>query len=274
MNVDGRSPRGIAARAIGVARGAAALAGWRLRTRGATVVTYHDVTDDPANPTDQVSPLMLRAQLEAAVRLGVQFVPLPSLCERWARGELVDGLGAITFDDALIGVHRHAVEILADLGLPATVFVVSDRLGIDAPDWYPGSAPVMTADELDDVARAGIDIQSHSRTHADLPTLDASGLARELGDSRAALSDRLGRDVEYLAYPFGHYDERVCATAQKVGYRAAFTFRTGRVKAGLDAFRLPRLPMPSDARGLRLAYDLARPPSSFPESQLGAVTGG
>jgi peptidoglycan/xylan/chitin deacetylase (PgdA/CDA1 family) len=269
---DGRSPRSIVGRAIGVARATGTMAGWRLRTRGASVLTYHDVTDYPTN--EQVSLAVLRAQLSAAMRWGVQFVPLPVLAERLLRGEPVDRLGAITFDDALVGVHRNAVMVLSELGLPATVFVVSDRLGVASPDWYPGSDRVMTVDELREVAGAGLDIQSHSRTHADLPQLSGPALDRELCDSRAVLSDLLGRDVEYLAYPFGHYDARVCKAAQQAGYSAAFTFRNGRVTAGLDPYRLPRLPMWTDARRLRLAYNLARPPWSFPPHQVGAVTDG
>ncbi len=272
--MEGRSPGAIAARAVGVVRGAAALAGWRLRTKGASVLTYHDVTDDPSNPTEQVSPAALRAQLSTAARLGLEFVTLPELGERVLRGESVDRLGAITFDDALAGVHRHALGILAELGLPATVFVVSDRIGVVAPAWYPGSDRVMTVQELREAADTGIDIQSHTRTHADLPSLDGSELDRELAGARASLSDLLGRDVEYLAYPFGYYDDHVCTAARRAGYRAAFTFRNGRITSGLDPFRLPRLPMWTEGSSLRLAYNLARPERSFPETQLAAVTSG
>lgn len=272
--MENRSPTAIAGRAAGVARGTAALAGWRLRPRGASVLTYHDVTDDPANPTEQVSPQALRTQLSTAVRLGIRFVPLPELMDRVLRGETVDGLGAVTFDDALVGVHRHAVEILHDLDLPATVFVVSDRIGVAAPDWYPGSDRVMTADELREVADAGLDIESHTRTHADLPAIEGSELDRELAGARSALGELLGRDVEYLAYPFGHYDAHVCAAVRDSGYRAAFTFRNGRLTPGLDPYRLPRLPMWTDGSTLRLAYNLARPPGSFPETQLASVTSG
>lgn len=268
----GRSLLSIAGRAAGLGRGAAALAGWRLGTPGAIVLTYHDVTDDPANPTEQVSPSVLRAQLSAAARWGVRFVPLAELVERLQRGESVDRLGAITFDDALVGVYRHAVEVLSALGLPATVFVVSDRLGVEAPDWHPGSDRVMSITELREVADAGIDIESHSRTHADLPTLDGGALEHELAGSRAELSDLLGRDIEYLAYPFGHYDATVRTAARQAGYRAAFTFQAGRATPGLDPYELPRVSMWTDARRLRLAYNLARPPWSFPDNQLGAVT--
>jgi peptidoglycan/xylan/chitin deacetylase (PgdA/CDA1 family) len=272
--VELRSPRSIVGRAVGAVRGAAALAGWRLRTQGASVLTYHDVTDDPANPTEQVSPSALRAQLSTAVRLGVRFVSLPTLADLLLRGEPVDRLGAITFDDALAGVHRHAVEILRDLDLPATVFVVSDRIGVAEPDWYPGSDRVMSAEELREVADAGLDIQSHTRTHADLPTLEDNELDRELAEARVVLGNLLGRDVVYLAYPFGHYDAHVRAAVHRAGYRAAFTFRNGRITPGLDPYRLPRLPMWTDGNALRLAYNLARPSQSFPETQLAAVTSG
>jgi peptidoglycan/xylan/chitin deacetylase (PgdA/CDA1 family) len=267
-----RSPRSIAGRAIGLARGAGALAGWRLRPRGASVLTYHDVTDDPDVTTEQVSPSVLRAQLSAAAHMGMQFVPLPELGERLLRGDPVDGLAAITFDDALVGVHRNALGILSELGLPATVFVVADRLGVREPDWYPGSDRVMTAGELREIADGGLDIQSHTATHADLPTLDAHVLDRELAGARASLSELLGKEVEYLAYPFGNYDPDVCEATRQAGYLAAFTFRNGRVTPDLDPYRLPRLPMWTEAGRLRLAYNLARPPSSFPPHQRAAVT--
>src|SRR5207302_6251941 len=57
-----RTPRSMVGRAVGVARGTAAMAGWRPQPHGASVLTYHDVTDDPANPTEQVTPAVLRAQ--------------------------------------------------------------------------------------------------------------------------------------------------------------------------------------------------------------------
>jgi peptidoglycan/xylan/chitin deacetylase (PgdA/CDA1 family) len=267
-----RTPRSLVGRAVGVVRGTGAMAGWRPRPRGASVLTYHDVTDDPSNPTEQVTPAALRAQLRAALNWGVRFVPLPDLCERVLRGEPVDGLAAITFDDALVGVYRSAVAVLSDLDLPATVFVVSDRLGTEAPIWYPGSDRVMAVEELREVAAAGLDVQSHTRTHPDLPSLTGADLDRELAGSRAALRDLLGRDIEYLAYPFGHFDDHVRRAAREAGYRAAFTFRNGRVAPGLDPYRLPRVPMWTDARRFRLAYNLARPTWSFPENQVDSVT--
>jgi peptidoglycan/xylan/chitin deacetylase (PgdA/CDA1 family) len=260
-------------RAVGTVRGASALAGARLRGRGAVVFTYHDVTDDPANTSDQVTPGALRADLEAAQRWGLRWVGLPELVTRFLDGGRLDGVAAVTFDDALIGVHRHAVGILGELGVPATVFAVSQRLGTGTPEWYAGSDRVMTPQELREVADAGITVHSHTRTHAHLPAItDPEALGGELAGARTDLEQLLGRPVEYLAYPFGYFDRRVRAAAEAAGYRAAFTFLSGRIVPGLDRYRLPRFPMSSRHRPSRLAYQLARPASSFRDFQPETVT--
>jgi peptidoglycan/xylan/chitin deacetylase (PgdA/CDA1 family) len=260
-------------RAFGTARGAGALLGASLRGRGAVVFTYHDVTDDPENTSDQVTPGALRADLVAAQRWGLRWIGLPELAIRFLAGDRLDGLAAVTFDDALIGVHRHAVGILGELGVPATVFAVSRRLGTGTPEWYAGSDRVMTSDELLEVADAGFTVQSHTRTHADLPAVaDPEALHAELAGARTDLEQLLGRPVEYLAYPFGYFDRRVRDAVEAAGYRAAFTFLPGRIVPGLDRFRLPRFPMWSDHRRIRLAYLLARPVSSFRDFQPETVT--
>lgn len=260
-------------RAVGTVRGASALVGARVRGHGAVVFTYHDVTDDAANTSDQVTPGALRADLMAAQRWGLRFVDLPELTARFFAGDRLDGLAAVTFDDALVGVHRHAVPLLAELGVPGTVFAVSSRLGTGVPEWYPGSDRVMTPAELLEVADAGLAIQSHTRTHADLVAVtDSPTLREQLSGAREDLEQLLGRPVEYLAYPFGYFDRRVREATAAAGYRAAFSFLPGRIVAGLDRFRLPRFPMWSRHRRARLAYQLARPASSFRDFQPEAVT--
>ena len=119
---------------------AAALTLGRLRVRGkgAAVLCYHDVGTDPANTTEYyVAPDLLRHHLDWIRDWGYTFVPLAELVDRIEAGRELDGLCAVTFDDALVGVGEHAAPILAAAGVPATVFVVTDVLGIDPPFW-PG----------------------------------------------------------------------------------------------------------------------------------------
>lgn len=261
------------ARLSGVARAGLALAGRGVATEGAVVLAYHDVGDDPANRTDYyVSPTQLRRQLTTAADVGVRFVPLATLTETFLAGEPVDGLGTVVFDDGLVGVHRHALPLLCELGVPATVFAVSRGAG-SAPSWWPGAARLMTRAELAEVAGAGCTVASHTRTHRSLPGLDATALADELVGARRELEDLVQAPVDLLAYPFGHHDGRVREAVAGAGYRAGFSFLNGRITAGLDRYRLPRLTMWSGQGRSRLAYHLSRPPASWPDTQPEAVTG-
>jgi peptidoglycan/xylan/chitin deacetylase (PgdA/CDA1 family) len=55
------------------------------------------------------------------------------------------------------------------------------------------------------------------------------------------LQHLLGRQVDYLAYPFGHLDERVVSAARKAGYRAGFSTQPGFNRPDVDRFRIRRI---------------------------------
>jgi peptidoglycan/xylan/chitin deacetylase (PgdA/CDA1 family) len=262
-----------AGRLSGSLRATRLLAGDKLRNEGAVVLAYHDVGDDPSNKTDYyVSSDRFRAHLVWAMEWGLQFVGLQELSEALIQGENVDRLAAIAFDDSLVGVHHHAMPILLELGLPATVFTVSAALG-EKPPWWEGAARAMTRDELLEMVAAGFSIGSHTRTHPSLPHLDRASSRHEIEDSRIELEDLIGASVELFAYPFGHYDSEIRALVAENGYRAAYSFLNGRIDVGLDPYRLPRLNMWQGQDRKRLAYHLARRAHSWPPHQLEVVVG-
>ncbi|HLI25226.1 MAG TPA: polysaccharide deacetylase family protein, partial [Acidimicrobiales bacterium] len=165
------------------------LAGGRPAVAGGLVLAYHDVGDDPSNTTDYyIHPRLLRRQLSWARDSGLRFVDLMELSRRVVAGEDVGGLAAVCFDDSLAGVHHHALPVLTDLGVPATVFAVSGVLGRD-PAWWPGARRVMTRHELQEWVASGLRVGSHTRTHASLPAVSGAGLAEEVRGSRAELED-------------------------------------------------------------------------------------
>jgi peptidoglycan/xylan/chitin deacetylase (PgdA/CDA1 family) len=263
--------RRIRGRLVGALAVPAVLLGARLRAAGAVVFAYHDIGPDESEATSYVLPArMFRRHLEAVRRWGLRLVDLGELTGALVEGRRLDGMVAVTFDDACSGVPQHALPILQDLGVPATVFAVSGALGAD-PAWAPPGTRTMTADELGELARAGLRIGSHTRNHPDLLALDEAALDSELAGSRADLEDIVGGPVDHLAYPFGHHDEHVRAAARRAGYKAGFTFLDGRVETGLDEYRLPRLTMYGGHHRVRLAYHLARPSSSWPDHQLDRV---
>jgi peptidoglycan/xylan/chitin deacetylase (PgdA/CDA1 family) len=159
-------------------------------------------------------------------------------------------------------VHQHGLGVLLELGVPATVFVVSDIRGVDPPFW-PGAQRTLQTEELRELHAAGVRLGSHTATHSSLPDLDDARLRDELVRSRSELECLTGDPCDVLAYPSGHHDARVRHAAEMAGYRAACTFSFGRVTDGSDRYALPRFCMGPGHHRARLAYHLSRPPSAW-----------
>lgn len=140
----------------------------------------------------------------------------------------------VTFDDAFASVHRYALPILRRLGVRATLFTPTrpieraETLGWPGvSEWKGGphehELTPLSWREIDDLAEAGWEIGSHTRTHPYLTTLDDRRLADELAGSRSDCEQRLGRSCRALAYPYSDVDHRVVAAASAAGYMFAAT---------------------------------------------------
>lgn len=213
-----------------------------------TVLMYHRV-GTAANGWERkycVAPGQFAAQMRLLRYRGFRACGIDEFV-RWLAGEggLPAGSFVLTFDDGFLGVYEHARPVLAELGWPATVFLVSGLIG-QRDLWTeaenPGrTMPLLERGHIREMGREGFSFHSHTRRHADLLTLTEERLADELGGSRADLEDLLGQPVPYLAYPYGRYDERVQSAAVAAGYTAAFSVQPGFNRPGLDPYRVRRL---------------------------------
>jgi peptidoglycan/xylan/chitin deacetylase (PgdA/CDA1 family) len=87
---------------------------------------------------------------------------------------------------------------------------------------YADFLELMSAEELRTLASTpGITIGSHSATHASLSSLSDDDLCNEL-DCNKAIAEATGRPCDILAFPYGEYDDRVCAFAKNAGYTHLF----------------------------------------------------
>jgi peptidoglycan/xylan/chitin deacetylase (PgdA/CDA1 family) len=89
---------------------------------------------------------------------------------------------------------------------------------------------LMSWDQVRALRKAGMDVQSHTRTHQVLRTLSPDELTDELEGSRADLERELGERVRALAYPVGNPVENaspIRVALKKAGYEIGFTNGTG-----------------------------------------------
>jgi peptidoglycan/xylan/chitin deacetylase (PgdA/CDA1 family) len=89
---------------------------------------------------------------------------------------------------------------------------------------------IMTWDQVRALSRAGMDVESHTRWHRVLQTLDDQQLESELAGSKADLETQLGRPVRAVAYPVGRRISHVTRIRDAVvaaGYRLGLTNASG-----------------------------------------------
>jgi len=125
---------------------------------------------------------------------------------------------AISFDDGFKGVYEN-IGIINELKVPITIFVVSSFLDVDN---------FLSTNNLKDIAKNKfIDIQSHTHTHAELPTLDSNSLHKELQKSKEILESICETEINSICFPKGMFDKSVIKKALEVGYNKQFSSLPG-----------------------------------------------
>jgi peptidoglycan/xylan/chitin deacetylase (PgdA/CDA1 family) len=193
------------------------------------VLGYHSVSAGwPA--VTSVRPQHLRDHLSWLVRRGYRGATLSDALTAPAHRRTL----VVTFDDAHRSVMTEARPILAELGLPGTVFVPTAYAGTDRPMGWPGydhwvgtehehELRCLSWEELRELAAEGWEIGSHTRSHPRLTTLADDDLDAELRESRRECEAAIGRPCLSIAYPYSDVDARVARAARRAGYLVGAT---------------------------------------------------
>jgi peptidoglycan/xylan/chitin deacetylase (PgdA/CDA1 family) len=224
-------------------RGAPVAAG--RRRRQVLVLCYHALSDD-WDAALSTTPAAFRSQLTALVERGWSGATFTeAVVDPPARRTL-----AVTFDDAFDSVRTRAAPILAELGLPATVFVPTNWPGRELMHWpeigrwigtrFEDELAPMSWDDLRSLSASGWEIGAHTCSHPRLPEIDDGRIRQELEESRTVCEREIGRPCRSIAYPFGAADDRVRAAAQRAGYDVAAGLSPGAWVAR-DRFDWPRV---------------------------------
>jgi peptidoglycan/xylan/chitin deacetylase (PgdA/CDA1 family) len=220
-----------------------------VESSGVPVLMYHEVRRVPKSEERPyfISPARFTAHVRALRAAGYLPCSLDDF-SAWmtGKGKLPSKAVLLTFDDGYRGVFEHAYPLLRSEAVPFSVFLVSSALG-ETDTWLRNAHgrrsdyPLMSRTQAVELARAGVGIGSHSRTHADLPALDSKTLRDEIYGSRAQLEDLLGQKTDCFAYPYGRLNDVVRDTVAEAGYTCAFSTRSGFNRAGGDPLLIRRI---------------------------------
>ena len=213
--------------------------------RSVPVLMYHEISD-PAKATWghlAVSPAAFKDQVAYLQGAGYTTLTAGALASLIAEGgKLPPRSVIITCDDGFADFHRHAVPVLAEQGLTATVFVTTGWVqdaGAESATRRPGL--MLSWSQIAEAVAAGMEAGAHSCLHPQLDQLPTAQLRDELYPSKARLEDELGIPVPGVAYPFGYSSARVRDMARAAGYDYGYAVRNTMTSPGADLFRLPRL---------------------------------
>ncbi len=221
---------------------------WPENRPAIPVLLYHDVVP-PGSKIDAprlvVRQDQLDRQLAAMLDFGFTCIPFSRVVEVVRGGPPPTSLSfAITFDDGLLDVYRHARPILESRGCSACVFIVNDRIGKTA-DWMRarrgGPSLLMDRHHILDLKDRGYEFGAHGCTHTPMTDLPDDRIENELFHSRMQLSEWLGQDVTMLAYPYGRFNPSVRSAAQRAGYTAAASVIAGLNRPGTDPMAIRRI---------------------------------
>ncbi|MFC7990435.1 polysaccharide deacetylase family protein [Streptomyces pilosus] len=207
------------------------------------VLLYHAVMDDPPAWIAEftVTPKAFAAHLDAVADSGRTPVTISAFADRLVgRAPLPPRPVLLTFDDGFADLPGPTADLLAAREMPATAYLTTGAVVPGGRSLLP-PAPMMTLDGAARLEQAGVEVGSHTVTHAQLDTLTAPRLRAELLDSKAVLEDALGHPVPHLAYPHGYNSPRVRAAAARAGYETATAVRHALSSERDERHRIARL---------------------------------
>jgi peptidoglycan/xylan/chitin deacetylase (PgdA/CDA1 family) len=167
------------------------------------ILCYHRVTED----VDKSDPYSIsRYDLEIKLSRYLHRGKTIGTCADVVNGRVDIGL---SFDDGTNDFFTTAAPLLEQMGLSATVFVVTSNAGSFAA-WIESSGQfLMDWREICDLHRRGFEIGSHSCYHRVLPALETGNIISEINSS----FNKILRETECaplgFAYPYGIFDDNV-----------------------------------------------------------------
>ena len=189
------------------------------------ILVYHVL--NPTIPSSMtITPERFETQVKWLKNNGYTIIPLKQLVNylKGNGGPLPAKSVVITADDGWESDYTYMYPIARKYNIPITLFI------------YPGAISegkhALTWDQVRKLMDSGLfDIQAHTFSHPNFKQekkhLSAAAYEKfvrhELVDSKKVLENKLNTKIEYLAWPFGIYDNYLEQQAAKAGYTMAFT---------------------------------------------------
>lgn len=206
------------------------------------ILMYHYVSEPPEEADEyrtdlSVSPANFRRQMSYLAENGFTTISLYDLSLAvTARKALPEKPIILTFDDGYLDNYENAFPILQEFGFQGTFFIVTEFVDLGRPGY-------MTWPMIEELAAAGMGVEPHSKTHADLSDKPRDTLLWEILGSQQTLAAHVDYTPRFFCYPGGRYDDDTIAMLQELDFWGAVTTSGGKWHGFEDRYEWSRLRM-------------------------------
>lgn len=226
---------------LGIIFFAAVLLVWlAYPVQGVPMLSYHMVNTLPE--TYSIDPAEFEKHMKYLAEHGYTAISLQQFFKARNQQEVLPAKPVIiTFDDGYQDNYQNALPIMEQYGMKGTVFIITDSVG--KPNY-------LSWNEIREMQQRNTEIGSHTVTHVKLKELSYADQLKEVAESKQILEKQVGKPVEFLAYPYGGYNDSATKALQAAGYLGACSGKAGLNNHTTDPYALKRISIPRPRYGM------------------------
>ncbi len=210
----------------------------------AVIFAYHRIGEDQY-PETNIRREQFEAHIKELVSGAYNVLPLPEVIAALRNGDtLPPRTVALTFDGGHKSILDNAVPLLKKNDLPFTLFISTDHIDRQSAQYMSWSG--LKSLQRHKLATIGL----HPASYIRLYNKDDGEMARQLNKARTKFREKLEKEPDLFAYPFGEYSKAYRDLVKKQGFDAALGQQSGAAYGGSDIYALPRFTMTESHGGL------------------------
>jgi peptidoglycan/xylan/chitin deacetylase (PgdA/CDA1 family) len=155
--------------------------------------------------------------------------------------DLSDHTVVLSVDDGFHCIYENVYPLLKRYGMTITLGLIVNSVGTGAPSYLPADRFMNVAEIKEMMDSCGIEVASHTLSHARLTEIGSAEAWQEIAGSKRAIESLFGTEIVTFVYPYGDNDARARNMVRRAGYKMARAVRPGTPNFWAEPYRIPEI---------------------------------